>query len=209
VPRSQTACFWKTTAGLDAPNFYAYSHQGPDASPENAARFKPPAASWTLAVGMRPKSRGCHLTGSDPADPVKIDANYLGDPHNIKDLVAGLTLARKLGNSAALRPYSGGEIAPGSLNAEDLARAFFPRRAWYFLASVRCRKNGPRCHVRRRREIEGLQCRRPPHCRCFDSASRNDRQHDGPLRCDRRAGGSTPAADRYEINERAVASVGD
>jgi choline dehydrogenase len=43
---------------LDAPNFYAYSHQGPDITPENAVRFKPPAASWSLAVGMRPKSRG-------------------------------------------------------------------------------------------------------------------------------------------------------
>src|SRR5262245_43172013 len=37
VPRSQTACFWKTDAALDAPNFYTYSHQGPDATPENAA----------------------------------------------------------------------------------------------------------------------------------------------------------------------------
>src|SRR5262249_29607762 len=78
VPRSQTACFWKTTASLDAPNFYAYARRGPDVTPENAARFKPPADSWSLAVGMRPKSRGAiHLTGSDPADPVRIDANYL------------------------------------------------------------------------------------------------------------------------------------
>ncbi|HKW33358.1 MAG TPA: GMC family oxidoreductase N-terminal domain-containing protein [Candidatus Acidoferrum sp.] len=125
VPRSQTACFWKTNAALDAPNFYAYSHQGPDASPENAARFKPPDASWSLAVGMRPKSRGSiHLTGSDPADLVKIDANYLGDPHDMRDLVAGLTLAREIGNSAALRPFTGREIAPGSLKAQDLERFF-------------------------------------------------------------------------------------
>src|SRR5262249_10534516 len=74
APRSQTACFWKTVDALEAPNFYAYSHGGPDATPENAARFNPPAASWSLAVGMRPKSRGTiHLTGPDPADPVKID----------------------------------------------------------------------------------------------------------------------------------------
>jgi choline dehydrogenase len=57
IPRSQTACFWKTSPELDAPNFYCYSHQGPDTTPENAERFKPPAASWSLAVGMRPKSR--------------------------------------------------------------------------------------------------------------------------------------------------------
>jgi choline dehydrogenase len=125
VPRSQTACFWKTTTELDAPNFYAYSHRGPDATPENAVRFNPPAASWSLAVGMRPKSRGAiHLTGSDPTDPVRIDANYLGDPQDLKDLMAGVNTAREIGNSAALRPFTGREIAPGSLNPEDLERFF-------------------------------------------------------------------------------------
>ena len=70
---------------------------------------------------MRPKSRGCiHLTGSDPADPVKIDANYLGDPHDLKELVAGLSMTREIGNSGALRPFTGREIAPGSLNPEEL-----------------------------------------------------------------------------------------
>src|SRR5215475_610922 len=97
APRSQTACFWKTDAALDAPNFYAYSHKGHDVTPENAVRYKPPAASWSLAVGMRPKSRGAiHLTGPDPADPVRIDANYLGDPEDLKDLIAGLRIAREI-----------------------------------------------------------------------------------------------------------------
>jgi len=125
APRSQTACFWKTDAALDAPNFYAYSHKGPDVTPENAVRYKPPAASWSLAVGMRPKSRGAiHLTGPDPADPVRIDANYLSDPEDLKDLIAGLRIAREIGNSAALRPFTGREIAPGSLNAGELERFF-------------------------------------------------------------------------------------
>jgi len=125
VPRSQTACFWKTTASLDAPNFYAYARRGPDVTPENAARFKPPADSWSLAVGMRPKSRGAiHLTGSDPADPVRIDANYLGDPQDLKDLVAGASMAREIGNSATLRPFTGREIAPGSLGVGELQRFF-------------------------------------------------------------------------------------
>src|SRR5262245_9780185 len=125
VPRSQTACFWKTTTTLDAPNFYAYSHGGANVTPENAVRFKPPAASWSLVVGMRPKSRGAiHLTGPDPADPVRIDANYLGDPEDMKDLIAGLRTAREIGHSTALRPFTGREIAPGSLNVAELERFF-------------------------------------------------------------------------------------
>jgi choline dehydrogenase len=125
VPRSQTACFWKTTAALDAPNFYAYSRQGAAVTPENAAQFKPPATSWSLVVGMLPKSRGTiHLTGSDPADPVGIDANYLGDPQDLTALRDGLSIAREIGNSAALRPFTGREVAPGSLGAVDLERFF-------------------------------------------------------------------------------------
>lgn len=125
VPRSQTVCFWKTKAELDAPNFYAHARQGPDVTPENAVRFKPPAASWSLVVVMRPKSRGViHLMGSDPADPVRIDANYLSDAEDLKDLAAGLRTALEIGNSAPLRPFTGREIAPGALDAADLEHFF-------------------------------------------------------------------------------------
>ena len=121
IPRSQTSCFWKTRAGLEAPNFYVYSHGGPDFSPENAARFKPPAACWSLSGGMRPNSRGIiHLTGADPADPVSIDANYLGDTQDLKDLIAGLSAAREIGNCVALRPFTSREVAPGSFNVTEL-----------------------------------------------------------------------------------------
>jgi choline dehydrogenase len=125
IPRSQTSCFWKTRAALEAPNFYVYSHGGPDFTPENAARFKPPAACWSLSAGMRPNSRGViHLTGSDPADPVSIDPNYLDDPQDLEDLIAGLSLAREIGNSSALRPFTGREVAPGSMSATELEQFF-------------------------------------------------------------------------------------
>jgi choline dehydrogenase len=125
IPRSQTSCFWKTRAALEAPNFYVYSHGGPDFTPENAARFTPPAACWSLSAGMRPNSRGViHLTGSDPADPVSIDPNYLDDPQDLKDLIAGLSLAREIGNSRALRPFTGPEVAPGPLSVAELEQFF-------------------------------------------------------------------------------------
>jgi choline dehydrogenase len=74
---------------------------------------------------MRPKSRGTvHLTGSSPADPVVIDANYLGDPQDLQDLVAGLRMAREIGNSGPLRPFTGREVAPGSLPTAELERFF-------------------------------------------------------------------------------------
>jgi choline dehydrogenase len=125
VPRSQTASFWKLAEALDAPDFYAYSHGGPQVTPENAERFKPPAESWSLLVGMRPRSRGAiHLTGPNPADPIRIAANYLGDPEDLHDLIAGLSMAREIGNSAPLRPFTRREVVPGSLGAADLEQFF-------------------------------------------------------------------------------------
>ena len=125
VPRSQTACFWKTNAEFDAPNFYTYARRGPEVTPENAALFKPSADSWSLVVGMRPKSRGAvHLTGPDADDPIKIDANYLGDPQDLRDLAAGLDVAREIGNSAALRPFTVREITPAARKSDELERFF-------------------------------------------------------------------------------------
>jgi len=125
IPRSQTACFWKTIAGLEAPNFYVYSHGGPDVTPENAARFQPPPACWSLSAGMRPTSRGAiHLTGPNPNDPVRIDANYLSDPQDLKNLISGLSIAREIGNSAALQPFTGREVSPGDVSAAALEQFF-------------------------------------------------------------------------------------
>jgi choline dehydrogenase len=74
---------------------------------------------------MRPNSRGViHLTGSHPADPVSIDPNYLDDPQDLKDLIAGLSLAREIGNSSVLRPFTGREVAPGSTSATELEQFF-------------------------------------------------------------------------------------
>jgi choline dehydrogenase len=116
---------WKTPAALDAPNSYPNAAQGAHVSPENAVRFTPPAACWTMLVGMRPKSRGAiHVTGSDPADPLRIDAPYLRDPQDLKDLTEGVRTARAIGNSAALRFFTRREIAPGALNRTELERFF-------------------------------------------------------------------------------------
>jgi choline dehydrogenase len=125
VPRSQTVCFWKTNPALDAPNFYTYSSGTPFASPENAARYAPTAPCWSFFVGMRPQSRGAvHLTGSAATDPVRIEANYLGDPQDLKDLAAGIRTVRDMGNHRALRPFGRREIAPGTHDGTELERFF-------------------------------------------------------------------------------------
>jgi choline dehydrogenase len=125
APRSQTACFWKTDATLDAPNFHASAWQGAAVTPENAARLNPPSNAWTMIVGMRPRSRGSiHLTGPEPSAPVKIDANYLADPADLRELMSGLCTARDIARSAALQPYTGREIAPAASDPAELEQFF-------------------------------------------------------------------------------------
>ncbi len=115
--RSAAVAFWKTDPSLDAPNFYTYGIGVPFLTPENAAKFPPPEAAWTLFMGMRPASRGSiHLTGAKASDQLKINANYLSDPRDLSDLVLGIQRARDIGNAPALRPYTRGEHAPANLN---------------------------------------------------------------------------------------------
>ena len=121
IARSSAVAFWKTDPSLDAPNFYTYGIGIPFLTPENAAKYPPPAAAWTLFMGMRPASRGSvHLTGASASDPVSVDANYLSEPSDLHDLKLGVQRAREIGNAAALRPYTRGEHAPANLTGAAL-----------------------------------------------------------------------------------------
>jgi choline dehydrogenase len=121
IARSSSVAFWKTDAALDAPNFYTYGIGIPFLTPENAAKYPPPAAAWTLFMGMRPASRGSiHLTGARASDPLQVKANYLAEPSDLRDLKLGVQRAREIGNAEALRPYTKGEHAPANLTGAAL-----------------------------------------------------------------------------------------
>jgi choline dehydrogenase len=106
--------FWKSDPALDTPDLQTCQIEVPFCSAETAARFNPPAASWTLYGSVvRPKSRGrIRLTGPNPCDPVQIEANMLSHPDDVKAAVACVELCREIGNSAPLRPYTRREVVP-------------------------------------------------------------------------------------------------
>ena len=114
--------FWKSNPDLDTPDLQTCQGEIPICSAETATRFNPPAASWTLLGGVvRPKSRGqIRLTGSNPHDPVHIEANTLSHPDDLKAAIACVELCREIGNSAALRPFTKREIMPGNLKGAAL-----------------------------------------------------------------------------------------
>ena len=126
--------FWKSNPGLDTPDLQTCLGEFAFSTTETAAKFNPPAASWSLFGGViRPKSRGqIRLTGSNPDAPVQIEANTLSHPNDLKAAIACVELCREIGNSAALRPFANREVMPGNLKGPDLEDFIRDSAATYY-----------------------------------------------------------------------------
>ena len=114
--------FWKSDSSVETPDLQTCQVEVPYCSAENAAKFNPPSASWTLLGSVvRPKSRGrIRLTGSRADDPIQIEANTLSHPDDLKGAIACVELCREVGNSLPLRPYTKREVMPGNLRGPSL-----------------------------------------------------------------------------------------
>jgi len=119
---SEATFYWKSNSELPSPDIFTCHAEVPLVSAEIAARFEMPDAGWTLFGAVaRPKSCGrIRLTGPGALDPVKIEANFLSHPDDLKTAIACVELCRDVGNSAALRPFAKREVMPGNLKGTDL-----------------------------------------------------------------------------------------
>ena len=119
---SEATFFWKSNPDLETPDLQTCQAERLICSAETAAKFNPPATSWTLFGGLvRPKSRGqLRLTGLNPDDPVHIEANSLSHPDDVTAAIACVELCREIGNSVPLSPYVKREVVPGNLHAVEL-----------------------------------------------------------------------------------------
>jgi choline dehydrogenase len=119
---AEATFFWKSNPDLDTPDLQTCLVEVPLCSAETAAKFNPPMASWTVMGWLvRPKSRGqIRLTGSNFNDPVRIEANMLSHPDDLKAAIACVELCREVGNSSPLRPYAKREVMPGALRGSEL-----------------------------------------------------------------------------------------
>ncbi len=69
---------------------------------------------------LRPKSRGyIGLKSADPLSDALIEPNYLSHPDDLKTLVKGVKLTRKVLAANAFDPYRGAEMFPGSQAQTD------------------------------------------------------------------------------------------
>lgn len=101
---------------------FACLYPFPKATAESAARFGLPDNSWALfGAPTHPRSRGrVRLSGPAPSDPVRIEANALSDPDDLKGAIAIVETLREIGNSPHLRPYVQREVMPGDLKGAEL-----------------------------------------------------------------------------------------
>ena len=113
---------WSSGNGSQGPDFFACQAAAPLGPPETIARFGSPEAGWTFAGAIsHPKSRGrVSLTGPNPNDPIRIEANILSDPGDLKAAIACVEQLREVANSVPLRPFVKREVMPGDLKGREL-----------------------------------------------------------------------------------------
>jgi choline dehydrogenase-like flavoprotein len=115
--------FWDSgAAGIEGPDLFACLGPFPKSTPDNIAKFGLPENSWCLfGSPTHPSSRGrLRLSGPDPLDPIRIEANALSHPDDRKRAIACIELLREIGNSAEIRPFVEREVMPGDLTGAEL-----------------------------------------------------------------------------------------
>ena len=84
---------------------------------------------FTLApVHLRPDGRGTvRLTSPDPLAPPSILFDFLRTDYDMRAMVEGVKLARRISAAPALKPYVQGELVPGTSRMSDQDLADFVR----------------------------------------------------------------------------------
>jgi choline dehydrogenase len=99
--------------------------------------------SFTFGIGhMRPRSRGrLRLSPHDPKGPPMIDFNYVGDAHDMDQLVAGVEAVHELTRTGAFDEWGGhsGTDELLKLDRPDLERSILDALSTYFHPVGSCR----------------------------------------------------------------------
>lgn len=115
----------RTDLALDGPDLQIIFVDAPGHMPTGET----PEQGFTIGVSiMAPRSRGTvRLATADPGTSPLLDPNYFGDDHDLDTMVAGLRLAREIGQAPALDEWRGAEVGPGPDVHDDAALRAYVR----------------------------------------------------------------------------------
>ncbi|WP_049919020.1 GMC family oxidoreductase [Mycobacterium simiae] len=118
----EASIYWRSIPRVEHPDLFATFGVAPLASPEVALRYTLPQAGWNLFGALaRPMSRGTvQLTGPEPTDPVRVDANVLSHPDDMATARCCVGALREIGNALEMRPFVKREVLPGKLTDAEL-----------------------------------------------------------------------------------------
>jgi choline dehydrogenase len=120
--RAEAMVYWGSSPEVQSPDLFLCQGAFPMASPENTKRFGLPDSNWSFFGAIaHPRSRGqILLTGPDPSDGVRIEANTLSEPDDLQRAMACVEFMREIGSAAALQPFIKREVMPGDLSGAEL-----------------------------------------------------------------------------------------
>ncbi|QFP77406.1 GMC family oxidoreductase [Deinococcus sp. AJ005] len=113
----ETGGFMKTDASLPAPDLQF--HNGAALFVDHGFAELDGYHYTLLPSLVAPRSRGrIRIASSDPQARPLIEPEYLSDPHDMDVLIAGVELARQVGDTEALSSYRLSEVMPGEAVTE-------------------------------------------------------------------------------------------
>jgi choline dehydrogenase len=117
---SEATLYWKSDASLALPDMFHCQLEFAVGSPETSRNL--PQHGWTMFAGLaHPKSRGSlHLSGPNSDDPIRIEANTLSHPDDIRTALANIELCRELGHSSVFDALVKRESIPGNLDSQAM-----------------------------------------------------------------------------------------
>lgn len=124
----QAGAFLKSREGLEMPDLQLHLV---NAIMMNHGNHQPTEDGYTVhACQLRPESKGTVLLKSaDPFDHPAIDPNYLAAEEDRRAMREAVKMVREVCRQAALQPFTGDEIMPGTATATDADIDAFIRRA--------------------------------------------------------------------------------
>jgi choline dehydrogenase-like flavoprotein len=103
-------------------------HFSPASYGSDSRRFERKPGMTIGIYPLRPRARGSvHISSPDPLSPPAISIGFLGDEEDLRLLLAGMRIARRIAGRPALDPYRVEEISPGPDIRSDADLADYAR----------------------------------------------------------------------------------